>query len=160
MKAIYFDNIGLTHLVFAVLSIIAGSLVLYLPKGTRNHRQIGYVYAVCMIIILVSSLLIYRLFKGFGLFHVATLVSFFYLSMGMYAPLFNRKNKNWMLRHFTYMYWSVLGLYAAFVAEISARVPETPFFPMVGMGSMSVIVIGIIGWRNNKEKWRRNWVRE
>ena len=41
---------------------------------------------------------------------------------GMY-PILSRKGKNYIIRHFNYMYWSVVGLYYAFCAEVLTRIP-------------------------------------
>mgnify|MGYP006270489875 CR=1 FL=1 len=37
------------------------------------------------------------------------------------------------------MYWSVVGLYAAFAAEILTRIPDTPFLNMVGLAESSSV---------------------
>jgi hypothetical protein len=52
------------------------------------------------------------------------------------------------------MYWSVIGLYAAFVAEILTRVPETPFFGMVGLATFLVIGLGYVIWFRKKRIWQ------
>ena len=39
--------------------------------------------------------------------------------------------------HFSFMYWSVRGLYAAFAAEVLTRIPEANFFGMVGISFVS-----------------------
>lgn len=50
------------------------------------------------------------------------------------------------------MYWSVIGLYAAFAAEILTRIPKTPFFGMVGLATGVILLIGWIVLGRNKAK--------
>ena len=51
------------------------------------------------------------------------------------------------------MYWSVVGLYAVFAAGVLTRIPETPFFGMVGIATGTITIIGGIFIRINKAKW-------
>ena len=55
------------------------------------------------------------------------------------------------------MYWSVIGLYAAFVSEVSVRVPQTPFYAMVGIGTGIVMLLGTIFFRIYKRKWKKEF---
>jgi uncharacterized membrane protein len=50
----------------------------------------------------------------------------------------------------------VLGLYAAFASELSVRIPERPFYTMVGIATGVIFLIGsvFIFW---KERKRRNY---
>ena len=41
----------------------------------------------------------------------------------MYYPLFARHKENWPLKHFEFMFWSYVGLLAAFVSEVMVRLP-------------------------------------
>lgn len=41
MENLVGDNIGLTHLIAGMFSVIFGGLILALKKGTKQHRQIG-----------------------------------------------------------------------------------------------------------------------
>ncbi|MCS6916161.1 MAG: hypothetical protein NZM08_00550, partial [Chitinophagales bacterium] len=41
----------------------------FYPKGSRLHRRIGRVYAISMLVLLITAFLIYRLFGGWGLFY-------------------------------------------------------------------------------------------
>lgn len=159
MNSLYASNTGLIHLITAVFSLIAGTLVLYLPKGAKLHKQMGYAYSVCMLIMLITAFMIYRLFNGFGVFHIAAIASSFQLLVGLYVPLFMRKNKMWPYYHFRYMYWSVIGLYAAFVAETMVRIPQTPFFGMVGVAVTVVVIGGVIGFSKKQKEWKERWVK-
>ena len=51
------------------------------------------------------------------------------------------------------MYWSVIGLYAAFAAEVLTRIPDTPFFGMVGVATFGIMLSGGVFFGINKKKW-------
>jgi len=113
----------------------------------------GYVYVISMAILIVTSFMIYRLFKVWGIFHYATVFSLIIILLGM-IPIWTKKPANkWKYQHFNFMYWSVIGLYAAFSAEVLTRIPETPFFGMVGIATGIVTITGGIFLRINKAKW-------
>jgi len=152
LLAIYFDSIGLIHLLASILSLIAGTAILLMRKGTQRHRQIGYVYAFGMSIVILTAFMIYRLFGGFGPFHIAAIVSFVTLVLGM-LPILYRWN-NWQYMHLSFMYWSVMGLYAAFASETLVRLPAAPFWGTVGIATTAIMVIGGIVFGMNKERWR------
>ena len=70
------------------------------------------------------------------------------------VPIWTKKPMNkWKYRHFSFMYWSVIGLYAAFAAEILTRIPKTPFFGMVGLATGVILIIGGIFFGIKKAKW-------
>ncbi len=149
------SNTGLVHLVFSVVSLITGTIVLFMQKGTKVHKKIGYVYGVNMLGVVATSFMLYGLFGGFGIFHVAAIVSFVTLLGGMLPPLFFRKNKNWISLHFSFMYWSVMGLYAAFIAESMVRIPEAPFFEMVGYATGGTMLIAGFIFGYYKKIWQK-----
>ena len=153
MTSLYHDNLGLFHLISAFLALGFGSLVLLLTKGTRLHRRWGFAYVVAMLALNISALMIYRLFNGFGPFHISALVSLASVVAGL-VPAISKWPRNWPLWHFGFMYWSVIGLYAAFASEILTRVPETPFFGMVAFASGLIFVLGLWGYLAKRRKWR------
>lgn len=144
---------GLIHSIAGVIALITGTLILILKKGTKLHVSTGYVYVVSMLVLLVSSFMVYRLFDGWGIFHYASLVSSITLIVGMIPPIFMRHKSYWLRLHFTAMYWSVFGLWSAFIAEMSVRIPETSFMWMVGVAFGLVILIGVIIFAIKKQKW-------
>ena len=149
----YSSPIGAIHLFSAILALALGTLVLIYPKGTRFHRQIGYGYFISMLVLNLTAFGIYRLFGGFGLFHVAAIVSLTSTVLGMIPALRRKPAQTWILHHFAWMYWSVMGLYAAFASEVLTRVPETPFFGMVGIATGIIMVIAGIVWGRKKKQW-------
>ena len=115
--------IGITHLAASLLALVFGTLVLYLPKGTRRHKSMGYWYFAAMVTVLATAFMIYNLYGRFGLFHIMALVSSISL-LGGIVPMWTRwPAKNYFHYHVAFMYWSVIGLYAAFFAEVLTRLP-------------------------------------
>lgn len=149
------DEIGFIHVIASCLALISGTLVLTLKKGTKFHIRSGYFYVVSMGMLLVTALMIYRLFNGWGIFHYMTILSITTLAMGMFPVWFKKPIKNWKYLHFTFMYWSVIGLYAAFAAEVLTRIPDTPFFGMVGLATFGIMLLGGVFFGINKSKYRR-----
>ena len=145
--------VGFIHLVSAIFALISGTMVLALQKGTSLHRKIGYVYAISMIIVNVTAFMIYRLFCGFGVFHIAAAISLATIIGGM-VPILLRKPKSWLTLHLSCMYWSVMGLYAAFVSEVLTRVPETPFFGMVGIATGAIMLSAGVYFYFAKPRWK------
>ncbi len=161
-----FDNfvssqIGLIHLLMASLALIFGSFVLADAKGTIFHRRVGYLYALSMLGLNITALMIYSLFGRFGVFHWAAVVSLVTLFAGMIPVIVRRPAKQWLGLHFNFMYWSVFGLYAAFVAEMATRLPirtafssTTQFFMMVAIATFATMLVGQLVLLKYKKRWQ------
>ncbi len=157
---VFSGSIGLIHFVVSILALIFGTWVLVVRKGTETHRKVGYLYAISMVLVIATALMIYRLFGTFGVFHFAAIASGVTLAGGM-IPVFLRRPKNsWLGLHFSFMYWSVFGLYAAFVAETATRLPvrtifDSPkmFFTTVIISTLATMLVGQIIFFKNKKKW-------
>ena len=153
MENLVGDTIGLIHLISSLFALIFGAMVLIMKKGTKRHKQIGYAYVVSMAILLTTAFMIYRLFNGWGIFHYATIASLVTTALGM-IPVWTKKPTNtWGFRHFSFMYWSVIGLYAAFASEVLTRIPDTTFFGMVGIATAIIMILGGVIFSRNKPKW-------
>jgi uncharacterized membrane protein len=158
---VFSGSIGLIHLIVSILALIFGTWILVVRKGTETHRKVGYLYAISMVLVIATALMIYRLFGTFGVFHFAAIVSSITLAGGM-IPVFLRRPKNsWLGFHFSFMYWSVFGLYAAFVAETAVRLPvrtifDSPkmFFITVIIATVTTMLVGQIIFFKNKKKWQ------
>ena len=143
-------TLGQLHFVSALVALGAGAFVLLDRKGTTRHRRVGWTYALAMLLLNATALLIYRLTASFGPFHVAALVSLATLLAGV-VPMRRRCPANWLERHYFFMSYSYLGLLAAAVAETATRVPAirafaggpTPaFWLVVALTSAMVFVVG------------------
>jgi uncharacterized membrane protein len=162
LAGLYHDYTGLIHVVAALFAMFFGTLVLSLRKGTRRHKAFGYAYSICMLIMLVTSFMIYQLFGTWGIFHWSATVSSIVLICGLF-PMFSKWPRNsYLAVHFSFMYWSVIGLYSAFVSETLVRIPDVViendipnevFYKMTGLGVAIVVGIGSIYFIKNLKRW-------
>jgi len=157
MYLLFHNWIGAVHLFASVIALASGTQVLWMKKGSQLHRQIGYVYCASMLVVIVTAFSIYRLFGGFGVFHIAAIVSFVTLMGGMVPVLLKKPHKSYIALHFSFMYWSVIGLYAAFVSEMLTRIPESPFFGMVGLATFAVMIVAQLCFMKYRKKWQRQF---
>lgn len=141
--------LGWIHLSAAFVALFTGAVVLIAPKGTRLHKRVGYLYCASMVVVCGTALGIYRLTGSFMLFHVLAIVGFVTLVAGMAPILLRHRFPDLAAFHLWFMYYSVLGLYAAFASELLVRVPDQPFFAMVGVASGVVFAAGsaFIFWK-------------
>lgn len=153
---------GLVHLVAAVIALATGAAVLLLPKATVTHRRVGYVYTAAMVGVLLTSFSIYHLYGSFGIFHWLAVVSTVTLIGGMVPIVWRKPAGRYIEIHFAFMYWSVVGLYAAFFAETAVRLPDTViaagvpnhyFYTAAGIGTGVVMLIANIAWFRMKPRW-------
>ncbi len=160
-NTIIHDYTGLIHLIFSIIALITGTLVLLKTKGTIAHKRIGYVYAVSMLGLIITAFMIYHLYGKFGIFHWLAILSLFTLLSGM-IPILTRQPENYISMHYNFMYWSVIGLYAAFAAETLVRLPQvviidgvpaTIFYNMVGIATAIVMFFGVFFIKRKKKVW-------
>jgi uncharacterized membrane protein len=156
------DEIGLVHLIFSIISLISGTLILWLTKGTKTHKKIGYLYSISMLIVLSTAFAMYNLFGTWGIFHWSALVSSLTLACGLLPILFKRPKNNYISLHFSFMYWSVIGLYGAFMAEtfvrlpkivIESGIPNTMFYNMTGIAVAITMGLGAYFFIKLKPSW-------
>lgn len=144
---------GFIHLISSILALALGTLVLIITKGTRLHKKLGYGYVISMVVLNITAFSIYRLFGQFGPFHIAAIVSTATLLAGIIPVLYFRYKRSWIIFHFRFMYWSVIGLYAAFVSEIMVRLPDVRFWWSVGGATFIVIGLGFYFFIRQSKKW-------
>lgn len=166
MENIVSGTTGVIHLIVSIIALITGMYVLIARKGTKTHKQIGYVYAVSMALLNVTAFMIYKLYGKFGIFHWFAVFSCLTLVVGLY-PVMAKKGKNYLLTHFNIMYWSVVGLYSALMAEIFSRLPKIilietgksipAFYKGVGIGMGVVLVIATIFYIKYQPKWTKQY---
>ena len=115
--------LGYIHVAFGVLAIVLGLVIFCINKGTRLHRVLGYLYVASMLGLNITALMIYRVFGGFGPFHVLAIISLVTLFGGWVQAYFKHPPEKWLRRHYEGMCWSYVGLLAATAAEIAVRLP-------------------------------------
>ncbi|MBT8219480.1 MAG: DUF2306 domain-containing protein [Bacteroidia bacterium] len=157
------DSTGLMHLIASLIALISGTVVLIKSKGTKWHKRNGYIYSVAMTIVLITSFLMYNLYGKFGIFHWLAVVSSVTLIGGL-IPMYLKKPKSYVTMHFSFMYWSVMGLYGAFIAEILVRIPKSimkdgsidpQFYLLVDVGVFIIMGFGSIFFKKKKITWEK-----
>lgn len=160
-------NIGLVHLIASISALILGTISLMLKKGTALHKRIGYGYATSMVILLITAFMLYNLFGRWGMFHWAAIVSTLTLIAGM-IPVLTR-SKNFESLHLGFMYWSVMGLYGAFTAEVFVRlpkiiiesgIPNSSFYTMTGIAVAITMGLGALFFIKLSPKWQNQFTHE
>lgn len=152
--------LGALHLATAFAAILAGGSVLLTgPKGGRTHRRLGWVYLISMLTLNASALSIYRLFGGFGPFHVAAIVSVVGTGFGALFAIRARRARSrgdlaararLIEGHYEAIGWSYIGLIAALVSETATRLdivrrtagPGAVFGIAVGVATAAVVFVG------------------
>lgn len=117
------DPFGAVHAALGLAAIVLGVGVGLLGKGSRVHRRVGLVYALCLLLLNATALSIYDLFGRWGPFHNLAIVSLVTLLAGVLAVWLKRPRGRWMNLHGICMSWSYAGVVAALFSEIGARIP-------------------------------------
>jgi uncharacterized membrane protein len=162
--------LGAFHLATAFAAILSGASVLLTgPKGGRTHRRLGWVYLISMLALNASALSIYRLFGGFGPFHVASIVSIVSTGFGAAFAVRARRARvrgdqetraRLVEAHYQSISWSYIGLIAALVSETATRLdvirsaagPGPAFGLAVGLGTGVVVLVGSQLLRSRRER--------
>lgn len=146
------------HVGSALVAMVLGAFVLLRCKGDGLHRRSGYAYGASMLLVNLSAFGLYRLFGTFGPFHVAAVVSLLTLIAGIRPALGRPRAPNWLQHHMVYMYWSVLGLYAAFFSEVMVRVPlGASFTKAVAGATVATMVLGVVFQGRLLRRWGRSF---
>lgn len=149
------SSLGWFHLITALLAMVAGAFVLAARKGTKRHKQVGYLYVISMLLVCGSAMGIYRLTGTFGIFHITAIVGFLTLAGGIIPMLMKNIERKYKAVHIWFMYYSVLGLYAAFASELIVRIPDKPFYTMVGIATGGIFLIGTIFILKKEKIWSK-----
>jgi uncharacterized membrane protein len=153
------SSLGWFHLLTAFVAMLLGAFVLATPKGTRRHKRVGYAYVFSMLLVCGSALSIYRLTGAFGIFHVTAIIGLLTLAGGMVPMFLKNVDPKYKATHLWFMYYSVLGLYAAFASELIVRIPNKPFYTMVGIATGAIFLVGTIFILKKEKVWTKHFVR-
>lgn len=157
---------GLIHFIASVFALLLGTLILILPKGTSKHKVIGRLYTAAILFVLITAFMTYRLFGTWGIFHWTAVVSSLTLICGIIPILLKRPTKNYISLHFSFMYWSIIGVYGAFVSETLVRmpkvvvesgIPNSVFYNMIGVGTAIVMGLGVYFFLKKKSTWDKQF---
>ncbi|MBK7943209.1 MAG: hypothetical protein IPJ87_15265 [Flavobacteriales bacterium] len=104
-----------------------------------------------MVVLNATAFGMYRLFGTFGPFHVAAVVSA--LTMFAAASLRVRRTAR-QVEPTSSLYWSVLGLYAAFFSELMVRVRiNAAFMVLVSIATGATIFLGALFQNRLVRRW-------
>ncbi len=153
MNLYQFDTLGLIHFLSAILAMIFGMVVILNKKGTKIHIRVGYSYAIAMLVLNITALLIYKLFGKFGPFHIAAVISLASLLGGLIPAYLKKPEKTWLEFHYEFMNWSVIGLYAAFWSETFTRFFRfSGFWVLVATATAITVAVGAYLLKSKKKK--------
>ena len=161
------SDTGLIHFISSILAIVLGTLILSLTKGTAKHKMIGRLYVLTMLVVLVTAFMTYRLYGIWGIFHWTAVISSLTLICGLIPILIKRPINNYKSLHFSFMYWSIMGVYGAAVSETLVRmpkvvvesgIPNSVFYNMTGIGTALVMGVGVYFFLKLKPKWDKQFV--
>jgi uncharacterized membrane protein len=157
---------GLIHFIASIAALVLGTLVLVFPKGTAKHKVIGRLYGLTMLLVLITAFMTYRLFGTWGIFHWAAVIASLTLVGGLVPILTKSPTRHYASLHFNFMYWSVIGVYAAFVSETLVRmprivvesgIPNSVFYNLTGVGSALVMGVAIHFFLKFRPKWEKQF---
>ncbi len=155
---------GLIHFIASMVALLLGTAILFGQKGTKAHKIVGKFYALTMLVVLITAFMTYRLFGTWGIFHWTAVISSLTLLCGLLPILTKRPFNNYKSIHYSFMYWSIMGVYGAFVSETFVRmpnvvvesgIPNSFFYNMTGIGTGLVMFIGVYFFLKLKPKWDR-----
>jgi uncharacterized membrane protein len=92
------------HLLVAFIAIAGGAAQFMLKKGTSTHKIIGRLWVLAMGLVAVSGLFIHeiRMFGGFNPIHFLSLLTLFFLYMGVRAARKKQIGRHQRIMIYTY----------------------------------------------------------
>jgi uncharacterized membrane protein len=154
MQTLFHSTWGAIHLLAASSSLVLGTAVLLVPKQHPLHKPAGYAYLAGMAAMIFTAFGIYRQYGGFGVFHVAAILTGLTLLTGMVPVLWKKRVRHPLRWHYGFMYLSVLELYIALVAELLVRTPGATFWRVATLSSAVVLIPGgLLFFTRLAKKW-------
>jgi len=109
---------AVSHVLAAVTALVAGAVVLRLPKGIGPHRLAGSVYVVCLVTVDLAALSVHRE-ATFGVFHALAVLSLLTIAAGLLPLLLGSRSPVALNMHAYCMTWSYAGLVAAGCGQLA-----------------------------------------
>lgn len=150
------DPIGKSHVLTAIISLIAGIVLFLNYKGTIRHKWVGYLYVVSMLVMNLTALSHYTFTGGFNMFHAFAIFSTATIVPAIWLIWKAKKTgkKAYYMGHGITMIWSYFGLFAALVSETATR--QFPHIFLIdnnfwtSFSFFLVIYLGLSSWWTNK----------
>ena len=115
--------VATAHVAAAVSALLAGVVVLLLPKGTHTHRLIGTSYVFALALVNVAALSLHRE-NAFGVFHALAVTSLVTIAVGLLPLLLGKRSPRVIATHAFCMTWSYAGLAAAGCGQLAVAVGQ------------------------------------
>lgn len=139
------STIGVIHFIAAIIGLPLGLGILFLKPGSKIHKKLGYIFIFILTVVNVSAIFIHQMNGTFGPFHIIIPFSLYSLFMGV-KPIYSKIGKIEKLKyHIRGMLAAALGLWAAFCAELFARVPVLRSL-LDGIGKNQFVVLTVVGF--------------
>ncbi len=116
--------VGGVHFIMALIALVLGPIIFLRGKGTKFHRQAGYVFVLCMLTVNTTALTSYDFTGRPNLFHFFAVLSLAALLPGFYflQRAVRTGRQDYLEQHAQLMMWAYYGLFAAGVAQVLTRV--------------------------------------
>jgi uncharacterized membrane protein len=113
------------HTLAALFALVLGAFQLYMPKGGQRHRMAGYIWAVLMMFIALSSFFInhIRIIGPFSYIHILSIVTLVGVPRAILAA--RRGNYAAHQRGMKIVFWTALvgaGLFTLLPSRIMGQV--------------------------------------
>ena len=113
--------IGWAHTLFTLLALGLATKILFRPKGTPIHKELGRIYIVSLFLGSALSLTIYRT-GSFFFPHVLAIATMVLLVIGYLAARFHQPKYLWKHIHLSAMILSLYMIFGGGVNEVFLRV--------------------------------------
>ncbi len=111
--------LSVLHVTAVITSYISAYYVFINPKGGKQHKKIGKIYAVAMLTVALSGFGIYESSGTFSIFHFFSIVTITSITLGWVSIIryVKTKNPSWLIHHYFNMCYSFMGLNLAALAQ-------------------------------------------
>lgn len=138
---------GSLHFGAALLALVLGPIIMLRKKGDKYHRWLGRIWAVCMLCITVSALVMYDMLGRPNLFHFFAIVSLATLIPGVWSIRKFKKSRDprHLITHQYCMVWAFFGLAAAGIWQMAFTLVRTGQFSVSrgllynGLGALTAL---------------------
>jgi uncharacterized membrane protein len=127
---------GMAHTVLSSLGLVLGAEQMLRRRRDRWHRWFGYAYVAAMVAGDLAILTVFRFNGHFNAFHVGAVANLLCIGMALWPMLARPRPLQWRLKHYMWISWSYVGLWAAALTEFIVRTQPIP-----GRGASIVVTI-------------------
>jgi hypothetical protein len=146
------------HIVAAILAILAGAVALYAPKGSPLHRRSGMIFAIAMLVMTSSAMIIAGFLRPHKLNAVAGLMTFYLVATGWLAVKRPVEQMRGLATGF--MVIALMGSAYAFnlafeIMNSASRIPPQPLFIFGIVGLIAAIGDARMLWAGSIQGGKR-----